>query len=97
MHSFANAHALAAAMIVLPAALLSADVDTKFHNAPASAQAAKNPYAGQEAAQAGKKPYGRLEVERELKRLRKVEQMVVSDPETMRGTPVGGHVVLTRL
>jgi len=30
----------------------------------------------------------RLEVERELKRLRKVEQMVVSDPETMSGTPV---------
>jgi uncharacterized protein (DUF433 family) len=30
----------------------------------------------------------RLEVERELKRLRKVEQMVVSDPEIMSGTPV---------
>lgn len=30
----------------------------------------------------------RLEIERELKRLRKVEQMVVSDPETMNGTPV---------
>ena len=30
----------------------------------------------------------RLEVEKELKRLRKVEQMVVSDPETMSGTPV---------
>jgi uncharacterized protein (DUF433 family) len=30
----------------------------------------------------------RLEIERELKRLRKVEQMVVSDPETMSGTPV---------
>jgi mono/diheme cytochrome c family protein len=60
MHSFANAHALAAAMILLPAALLSADVDTKFHNAPASAQAAKNPYAGQEeAAQAGRKLYTR--------------------------------------
>ena len=58
MRSFANAHALAAAMILLPAALLAADVDTKFHNAPASAQAAKNPYAGQEeAAQAGKKLY----------------------------------------
>ena len=49
---------LAAAMILLPAALLAADVDTKFHNAPASAQAAKNPYAGQEeAAQAGKQLY----------------------------------------
>jgi uncharacterized protein (DUF433 family) len=30
----------------------------------------------------------RLEVERELKRLRKAEQMVVSDPEIMSGTPV---------
>ena len=30
----------------------------------------------------------RLEVERELKRLRRVEQMVVSDPETTSGTPV---------
>jgi uncharacterized protein (DUF433 family) len=30
----------------------------------------------------------RLEVERELKRLRKVEQMVVSDPENMSGRPV---------
>src|SRR6202051_3254941 len=60
MRSFANAHALAAAMILLPAALPSADVDTKFHNAPASAQAAKNPYAGQEeAAQAGKELYTR--------------------------------------
>ena len=51
---------LAAAMILLPAALLAADVDAKFHNAPASAQAAKNPYAGQEeAAQAGKELYTR--------------------------------------
>jgi mono/diheme cytochrome c family protein len=47
-------------MILLPAALLSADVDTKFQNAPASAQAVKNPYAGQEqAAQAGKELYTR--------------------------------------
>ena len=30
----------------------------------------------------------RREVERELKRLRKVEQMVVSDPEIMGGTPI---------
>jgi mono/diheme cytochrome c family protein len=60
MRSFANSHALAAAAILLPAALLAADVDTKFHNAPASARAAKNPYAGQEeAAQAGKKLYVR--------------------------------------
>src|SRR6202051_4020025 len=60
MLSFANAQALAAAAILLPAALIAADVDTKFHNSPASAQAAKNPYAGQEeAAQAGKKLYER--------------------------------------
>lgn len=60
MRSFANSHARAAAMILLPAALLSADVDTKFQNAPASAQAVKNPYAGQEeAAQAGKELYTR--------------------------------------
>ena len=50
MRSSANAHAFAAAMILLPAALLAADVDTKFHNAPASAQAAKNPYAGRQEA-----------------------------------------------
>src|SRR3984957_5320732 len=54
----ANASALAAAIILLPATLFSADLDVKFHNAPASAQAAKNPYAGQEeAAQAGKQLY----------------------------------------
>ena len=55
MRSFAL---LAAAMILLHAALFSADVDSKFHDAPASAQAATNPYAGQEeAAQAGKHLY----------------------------------------
>jgi mono/diheme cytochrome c family protein len=60
MRSFANSHALAAAAILLPAALLAAEAGTKFHHAPASAQAAKNPYAGQEeAAQAGKKLYAR--------------------------------------
>lgn len=60
MLSFANSRALAVAAILLPAALLAADVDTKFHNAPASARAIKNPYAGQEdAAQAGKKLYAR--------------------------------------
>ena len=60
MRSFANSQALAAAAILLPATLLAADVDTKFHNAPVSARAAKNPYAGQEeAAQAGKKIYVR--------------------------------------
>jgi glucose/arabinose dehydrogenase len=58
MRSFAKPHVLAAAMILLPAALLAGDVDTKFHNAPASAQAAKNPYAGQqEAAHVGKQLY----------------------------------------
>ena len=59
MCSFSKSHVLAAA-ILLPAALLAADVDPKFHNAPASARSAKNPYAGQEkAAQAGKKLYAR--------------------------------------
>jgi mono/diheme cytochrome c family protein len=60
MRSFANSHVIAAAGILLPAALLAADVDTKFHNSPFSAQAAKNPYAGkEEAAQAGEKLYVR--------------------------------------
>ena len=60
MRSFANSHALAVAAILLPAALLAADVDANFHNAPAAAQAAKNPYVGQEeASQAGKKLYER--------------------------------------
>jgi glucose/arabinose dehydrogenase len=58
MASYAHATALAAAIILLPAALYSVDVDTKFHSAPASAQVLKNPYAGQEqAAQAGKQLY----------------------------------------
>jgi glucose/arabinose dehydrogenase/mono/diheme cytochrome c family protein len=60
MLSFVHSHALAAAAILLPAALLAADVNTKFHNAPASARAATNPYASQaEAAQAGKTLYAR--------------------------------------
>jgi glucose/arabinose dehydrogenase len=61
VRSFANSSALMAAMILLPTAfLLAAGVDTKFHNAPASAQAAKNPYEGDEAAaQAGKRLYAR--------------------------------------
>ena len=47
MRWFPNSHAFMAAAILVPASLLlAADVDTKFHNAPASAQAAKNPYAG---------------------------------------------------
>lgn len=32
--------------------------------------------------------HARREVEQELKRLRRAQEMVVSDPETMRGTPV---------
>ena len=52
---------IAAAMILLSTALvLAADVDVKFHNAPASTRATKNPYAGQGAvAQAGKALYAR--------------------------------------
>ena len=61
MRSFSNSCRLIATAILLPAALLLArDVDTKFHNAPASAQARKNPYEGQDAAaQAGKRLYAR--------------------------------------
>jgi glucose/arabinose dehydrogenase/mono/diheme cytochrome c family protein len=61
MRPFANAHTLIAAAILLSAALsLAADVDTKFHNAPDSAQATKNPYEGQEAARlAGERLYAR--------------------------------------
>src|ERR1700723_2544477 len=56
MLSRANSYTLAAAAILLPAALLASDIDTRFHNGPVSVQAAKNAYAGQEeAAQAGKK------------------------------------------
>jgi mono/diheme cytochrome c family protein len=59
MHAFSRFCRLFAATILLPAALLlAADVDTKFHNAPASAQAMKNPYQGQDAATAaGKQLY----------------------------------------
>jgi glucose/arabinose dehydrogenase len=60
MYSFANSYARIAVAILLPAALLAADVNTKFHNAPASAQATKNPYEGDAAAtQAGKRLYAR--------------------------------------
>ena len=59
MRSFANPSVIIAAMILLPAAfLLAAVVDTKFHNAPDSARAMKNPYEGDAAAaQAGKQLY----------------------------------------
>ncbi len=47
-------------MIFLPTALVLADVDKKFHNAPESAQTMKNPYEGNDAAaQAGKPLYGK--------------------------------------
>ncbi|MGA8213067.1 MAG: cytochrome c, partial [Candidatus Sulfotelmatobacter sp.] len=61
MRFLANRYALITSAILLPAALLlAADVDTKFHNAPPSAQAAKNPYAGNDAAaQAGKPLYAK--------------------------------------
>jgi glucose/arabinose dehydrogenase len=61
MPSFANSYGVIAAAILLPAALLRAtDVDTKFHNAPASAQAMTNPYKGEEtAALAGRRLYER--------------------------------------
>src|SRR6202050_2079889 len=57
MRSSTNPYALITAAILLPASLLlAADVDKKFHNAPASAQAAKNPYAGDDAAAQADKP-----------------------------------------
>ncbi|MGA8619342.1 MAG: PQQ-dependent sugar dehydrogenase [Candidatus Sulfotelmatobacter sp.] len=60
MRSFSNSSALIAAAIFLPAAFLAADVDTKFHNAPDSAKAMKNPYERDSAAvQAGKRLYAR--------------------------------------
>ena len=60
MRSFCGSSALTAAAILLPVMLSAAAVDTKFHNAPASAQAAKNPYEGDTAAaQAGKRLYAR--------------------------------------
>jgi glucose/arabinose dehydrogenase len=61
MHWFANSFVRIAAAVLLPATLLlAADVDTKFHNAPASARATKNPYEGDmTAVQAGKRLYAR--------------------------------------
>jgi len=56
MRSFAYSHALVALAILLFAELLAAQ--TRFHNAPASTQAVKNPYAGhEEATLAGKNLY----------------------------------------
>jgi len=61
MRSLANFFIPIAVAILLPVTLLvAADVDTKFHNAPASAKAMKNPYEGQDsAALAGKPLYAR--------------------------------------
>jgi len=61
MPLFAKSFSLIAAAILLPAVFLfAADVDAKFHNAPASAKTTKNPYEGQDAAAlAGKRLYGR--------------------------------------
>jgi glucose/arabinose dehydrogenase len=61
MRSFANSYTRIAAVILLPASLLlGADVDQKFHNAPASARATKNPYEGDAtAAETGKRLYAR--------------------------------------
>jgi glucose/arabinose dehydrogenase len=61
MRSLAHAYAIIASAILLPAAvLMAADVDKNFHDAPASAQATKNPYEGQHAAVlAGKQLYAR--------------------------------------
>jgi glucose/arabinose dehydrogenase len=49
------------AAIVLPfaAALSAEDVNTKFHNAPASVKTGKNPYDGEESRVAGQKLYAR--------------------------------------
>ena len=61
MRSFLHTYTVAVAAFLLPGALLLAtDVDTKFHNAPASAKATRDPYEGLDAAaQAGKRLYAR--------------------------------------
>ncbi len=61
MGSFANLCVRIAAAVLLPAAvLLAADADANFHNTPAKAQRAKNPYEGQETAvHAGQRLYSR--------------------------------------
>jgi glucose/arabinose dehydrogenase len=61
MRSLADRFVIISSAILLPVALvLAADVDAKFHNAPASARATKNPYAGDDAAaQAGKPLYAK--------------------------------------
>src|ERR1022692_1496650 len=61
MRSFTSSYALVAAALLLSfTPQCAADADTKFHDAPASAQAARNPYGGQEAAtHAGSRLYAR--------------------------------------
>ncbi len=61
MRSFANSPAIITAAVLLPVvSLLAFDADTKFHNAPDSAQNMKNPYEGDDAAaQAGKPLYAK--------------------------------------
>jgi glucose/arabinose dehydrogenase/mono/diheme cytochrome c family protein len=60
MRSFSISLAVVASIILLPLSLLRADVDTKFHDAPESAQKLKNPYHGQPAAiAAGKQLFAR--------------------------------------
>jgi glucose/arabinose dehydrogenase len=61
MRSLASSSSVVAATILLPLfSLFALDVDKKFHDAPASAQATKDPYEGDEAAaQAGKQLYAR--------------------------------------
>src|ERR1700688_2008239 len=59
MRSFAHAHAIITAAILLTTlGLFAEDVDTKFHKAPASVKDARNPFAKSEAARAaGQKLY----------------------------------------
>ena len=61
MRWLADSSAILAATILLPLlSLFALDVDAKFHNAPATARATKNPYEGDAAAaQAGKRLYAR--------------------------------------
>jgi glucose/arabinose dehydrogenase len=61
MRSFSSSYALVAVALLLSlTSLCAADADTKFHNAPASAQVVRNPYEGQEAAvHAGTRLYAR--------------------------------------
>jgi glucose/arabinose dehydrogenase len=56
MRPIAQCCAIAAAVLIPAALLQAAATDTKFHNAPASAQAMKNPYEGQDAAARAGKP-----------------------------------------